>query len=46
MPIMARGYHGLVYPQGVDEPIDIPESDEALLAQCEVQTFRAGGPGG
>ena len=28
------------------EPIDIPESDEALLAECEVQTFRAGGPGG
>jgi protein subunit release factor B len=30
----------------VTEPIDIPESDEALLAQCDVQTFRAGGPGG
>jgi protein subunit release factor B len=43
---MARGYHGLVYPQGVDERIDIPEGDEALLAQCDVQTFRAGGPGG
>ncbi len=28
------------------EPIDIPESDGALLAECEVQTFRAGGPGG
>ena len=28
------------------EPIDIPESDDALLAECEVQTFRAGGPGG
>jgi ribosome-associated protein len=28
------------------EPIDIPESDDALLAQCEVETFRAGGPGG
>ncbi len=26
--------------------IDIPESDAALLAQCEVETFRAGGPGG
>jgi protein subunit release factor B len=25
---------------------DIPESDAALLAQCEVETFRAGGPGG
>jgi len=26
--------------------IDIPEGDDALLAQCDVQTFRAGGPGG
>ena len=24
----------------------IPSSDEALLAQCRVETFRAGGPGG
>jgi protein subunit release factor B len=30
----------------VTGPIDIPESDEALLAACDVQTFRAGGPGG
>ena len=30
----------------MEEPIDIPESDDALLAQCDVQTFRAGGPGG
>ena len=28
------------------EPIELPESDEALLAECEVDTFRAGGPGG
>lgn len=27
-------------------PIDIPERDDELLAQCDVQTFRAGGPGG
>jgi protein subunit release factor B len=27
-------------------PVDIPDSDDALLGQCEVQTFRAGGPGG
>jgi protein subunit release factor B len=27
-------------------PADIPESDAALLAECEVDTFRAGGPGG
>ncbi len=25
---------------------DIPEDDAALLAQCDVETFRAGGPGG
>lgn len=24
----------------------IPESDDALLAQCRVETFRSGGPGG
>jgi protein subunit release factor A len=24
----------------------IPESDEQLLAECRVETFRAGGPGG
>lgn len=27
-------------------PIPIPEDDEALLAECRVETFRAGGPGG
>ena len=27
-------------------PIDIPETAAALLAECEVDTFRAGGPGG
>ena len=27
-------------------PFPIPESDEALLAQCRVETFRAGGKGG
>jgi len=26
--------------------VDIPEDDEALLAQCTVETFTAGGPGG
>lgn len=30
----------------MDGPIDIPESDDGLLAECEVDTFRAGGPGG
>lgn len=30
----------------MDEPFPIPADDEALLAQCEVETFRAGGPGG
>ncbi len=27
-------------------PPPIPDSDEELLAQCRVETFRAGGPGG
>lgn len=27
-------------------PFPIPDSDEDLLAQCRVDTFRAGGPGG
>ena len=26
--------------------LEIPNSDEELLAQCRVDTFRAGGPGG
>ena len=26
--------------------IKLPESDEELLRECEVDTFRAGGPGG
>ncbi len=26
--------------------ITLPESDEELLRECEVETFRAGGPGG
>lgn len=29
-----------------DDPIPIPEDDDALLAECRVETFRAGGPGG
>jgi len=28
------------------KPIPLPESDDELLAQCEVQTFRSGGKGG
>ena len=27
-------------------PFPIPDTDEALLAQCRVETFRAGGKGG
>jgi protein subunit release factor B len=26
--------------------ITLPESDEELMRECEVETFRAGGPGG
>ena len=29
-----------------DDPSAIPEDDEALLAECRVETFRSGGPGG
>jgi peptide chain release factor 2 len=29
-----------------DRPIAIPATDEALLAQCRVETFRSGGKGG
>ena len=28
------------------DEIPIPADDEALLAECRVETFRAGGPGG
>jgi protein subunit release factor B len=28
------------------DPLQIPESDEELLAQCRVETFRSGGKGG
>jgi protein subunit release factor A len=27
-------------------PPPVPEDDDALLAQCRVETFRSGGPGG
>jgi protein subunit release factor B len=30
----------------MEPPYDIPESDEALLAECDVQAFHASGPGG
>ena len=29
-----------------EERVEIPDDDEALLAECRVETFRAGGPGG
>jgi ribosome-associated protein len=32
--------------QPAPSPIVIPDSDEALLAECRVETFRSGGPGG
>jgi protein subunit release factor A len=28
------------------ERLRVPEDDEALLAECQVETFRSGGPGG
>lgn len=30
----------------MEPPFDIPESDDALLAECDVQAFHASGPGG
>jgi protein subunit release factor A len=27
-------------------PIRVPDDDDALLAECRVETFRSGGPGG
>lgn len=30
----------------MDRPIPVPDDDDALLAECDVQTFRAGGKGG
>src|SRR5690606_33209302 len=33
-------------PDGREPAVTVPESDEALLAECRVETFRAGGPGG
>jgi protein subunit release factor B len=30
----------------MEPPFDIPPSDEALLAECDVETFHASGPGG
>jgi ribosome-associated protein len=29
-----------------DKPTPVPESDEQLLSECRIETFRAGGPGG
>ncbi len=31
---------------GLPEGYTIPETDEAILAECEVQVFRSSGPGG
>jgi protein subunit release factor A len=33
-------------PDASGESLEIPADDDALLAQCRVETFRAGGPGG
>ncbi len=32
--------------QGTAPPVRPPQDDQALLAQCRVETFRSGGPGG
>jgi protein subunit release factor A len=33
-------------PSTASPPPPVPEDDDALLAQCRVETFRSGGPGG
>lgn len=33
-------------PDGGVRPYEIPESDSALLSECDVHVFRASGPGG
>ena len=30
----------------MNDPTQIPESDDELLAQCDVETYSASGPGG
>lgn len=43
-----RGAPGGMFPSmdAAPTPFPIPDSDEELLAQCRLETFRAGGPGG
>jgi protein subunit release factor A len=46
---MDRGHSFHVEMTDTSQPLDpasIPEDDDALLAQCRVETFRSGGPGG
>ena len=47
-PYHSFTHHLFTGSTSVSEPplIPIPDSDEALLAECRVETFRAGGPGG
>jgi ribosome-associated protein len=39
-------YKKMTEPLPDPPPFPIPDTDEALLAQCRVETFRAGGKGG
>jgi protein subunit release factor A len=32
--------------EGADGPVPVHDDDDELLAECRVETFRAGGPGG
>lgn len=32
--------------EATPDDYELPEDDDALLAECDVETFRAGGPGG
>ncbi len=44
MPLRQLAADGRLAP--VATVVEIPDSDEELLAQCDVDTFRSGGPGG
>ncbi len=42
----ASGEEQTVKEEPTTDRIEVPESDDALLEQCRVETFRSGGPGG
>ena len=45
-PPLAEGYHNVCHVEFELNMIILPESDEELLRECLVETFRSSGPGG